>query len=136
MLVAKLKLTVIKDGVLLDDREYLLNGATTLGRSDSCSIRIDLPGISRCHCTVVRLSYKKSKKVEYSLIDGCYQDNRTLKKSTNGILLNNEIVESSYLKNGDEIILIDKVINGVKQFARAIYCIEDLDSNNGLSTQY
>lgn len=119
--------------MLLEDKEYLLNGATTIGRSENSSIKIDLPGVSRCHCTIVRLTTRKAKNIEYSLIDGCYQD-RKLKKSTNGIVLNNEPCESSYLKHGDEILIIDKTINGVKQFARAIYCLEEFDSGNGSAT--
>lgn len=131
----KLKILVIKDGSVLEDREHILNGATTLGRANDCSIKIDLPGVSRCHCTIVRLTSKKAKSVEYSLIDGCYQG-RTLKKSTNGLLLNKQSIESGYLKHGDEILIIDKEIKGVRQFARAIYVVEELESAHGTATQH
>lgn len=132
--VPKLKITAIFNGLLVVDREYTLNGSTTIGRSDKCNIQIDLPGVSRCHCTIVRLTAKRSQKLEYSIIDGCYQGSH-LKPSTNGLMVNGEQLESGYLQHGDEIVLIDREQQGKKQFAKAIFLEEDRSSDARYQTQ-
>ena len=131
--MAKLKVLVIKNNQVLQDGIYLLNGSTTIGRSESCNIQIDLPGVSRCHCTIVRLSSEESRKKEYSILDGCFIERR-LKKSTNGILLNGDSVISAYLKNGDVITLIDKQSGNKSELAQCTFLLEDRDTDNAAHT--
>ncbi len=87
-----------------DRQAYVLKGATySMGRDPNNSIVIDTESISRQHAILIRVPIGKT--FGYRIEDGSLLG----KPSTNGIKVNGERCSSHDLKDGDEILLADKV---------------------------
>ncbi|MGK7884810.1 MAG: EAL domain-containing protein [Crocosphaera sp.] len=77
---------------------YLEESEYCIGRYSKNSIFINDEGISRQHATLIK-KQKKNAHFSYILIDGNNQGNR----STNGLMVNGQIIEEVELKHGDKI---------------------------------
>lgn len=77
-------------------KRWDLTQPVTLGRDDTCSIVIKDPSLSRAHCRLERAPEG------WVLVDLC---------STNGTLVNGELVARRVLRHGDEVALGDVTID-------------------------
>src|ERR671927_1980070 len=78
--------------VTLDDRRYVLDGpVAVLGRSRECDCVLPDPNVSRRHAALRRAS-----NGDWQIVD---------LGSTNGVKVNDRLVERSRLRPGDEVTL-------------------------------
>jgi hypothetical protein len=85
-------LTETKAIVSLDDRRYVLDGPTAvLGRSRECDCVLNDPNVSRRHAEL-----RRGPNGDWQIAD---------LESTNGVKVNDRLVEASRLSPGDQVVL-------------------------------
>ena len=98
----------------LRGNEYILEpGENTVGRSDECSVHLDVDGVSKKH-----LSVTVTDDVAYLKDLG----------SSNGTFVNDVIVKKATVKNGDKIALPDLILQVVYVKEKKIYIRKETGS--------
>ena len=127
----------INDGKI-DQQITLSNEIYSIGRHSSNTIVVNSETISRFHCTILPVKYKRDNEEQlFWIIDGDLQGNR----SSNGIYINNHKCLSYELKSGDIINLggsdveISYLVLDVDTSEQIAYSETILNKNHGTLSQ-